>query len=319
MECLRRATSVTDEWIYSPTSDGNIRSRLTQRLVKHRTVPVVLKDLYEIIDAQPSALTVIKKLLDWIGRVDLASQRGAPRPAFKTLDGEPIFPQEEEKWWLTDFQQRKKPDDTAGDEDGPVSEAEEQEKEDTEDEDPTSEEDVEQYVDDAGGLPAGAPSWTYFEKQGADARCGMHALNNAVGRAWQTPEDMDYACDEYLRASQQEGSAERRDDHVASSGWYSSEVMACAVTSTSMRRVGHVEYVMTLEPLHVNPERLHSAVGAVVNVAGHHWVALRSVKGQVLRLDSKASTHQPLSGGEYKAFVNKHPSFVIELAECMSG
>ena len=203
-----------------------------------------------------------------------------------------------------------------------MSEAEEQDKEDTEDEDPTSEEDVEQDVDDAGGLPAGAPSWTktpiYFEKQGADARCGMHALNNAVGRAWQTPEDMDYACDEYLRASQQEGSAERREDHVASSGWYSSEVMALAVTSTSLRRVGRVEHVMTLEPLHVSPERLHDAAGAVVNVGGTHWVALRSVKGQVVRLDSQAGAPQPLNGGEYKSFVSKHPSFVIELADCMS-
>merc|ERR1712078_705374 len=80
----------------------------------------------------PRALAVIKRLLDWISRVDLASQQGLPRPAFKTVDGDPIFPPEEEQWWLTDFQQRKKPEDIAGDEDGPE----------TDDEDPTSEEDV---------------------------------------------------------------------------------------------------------------------------------------------------------------------------------
>ena len=90
VECLRRATSVTNEWVYSPIAEGDIRSRLTQRVVRERTVPVVLKDLYEIIDAQPRALVVIRKLLDWIGRVDLASQSGAPRPAFKTTAGEPI-------------------------------------------------------------------------------------------------------------------------------------------------------------------------------------------------------------------------------------
>ena len=129
---------------------------------------------------------------------------------------------------------------------------------------------------------------------------------------------MDYACAEYLRASQQEGSAERREDHVASSGWYSSEVMALAVTSTSLRHSGIVEYVMSLEPLHLKPERLHGAVGAVVNVDGRHWVALRSVKGQVLKIDSQAGAPRPLTSAEYKAFIFKHASFLIEHAKDMS-
>ena len=92
---------------------------MTQRLMKERTVPVVLKDLYEVIDAQPKALAVIKRLLNWISRVDLASQQGLPRPVFKTVGGDPIFPPEEEQWWLTDFQQRKKPEDIARYDDGP--------------------------------------------------------------------------------------------------------------------------------------------------------------------------------------------------------
>ena len=172
----------------------------------------VHKELWEIIRPQDEALSVIRRLLDWIGEVDLASQRGAPRPAFKASDGGDIFPPAEEQWWLTTFQRKKKPEELAGDEDGPVSEAENQEKEETEDEDPTSEEEA--APDGETPFQAGPAEWsgTYFETQGADARCGMHALNNAVGRAWQTPEDMDYACDEYLRASQQEGCAERRED-----------------------------------------------------------------------------------------------------------
>ena len=142
VESLRRATTVTNEWVYTPNVEGNIRSRLTQRVVKERTVAVVLKDLYEVIDAQPRALAVIKRLLDWTSRVDLASQQGLPRPAFKTVGGDPIFPPEEEQWWLTDFQQRKKPEETAGDEDGPATDAEGEDKSETDDEDPTSEEDV---------------------------------------------------------------------------------------------------------------------------------------------------------------------------------
>ena len=42
---------------------------------KETTVPVVLKNLDDMIDAQPRALVVIRKLLDFIGRVDLASKR----------------------------------------------------------------------------------------------------------------------------------------------------------------------------------------------------------------------------------------------------
>ena len=112
------------------------------RVIKETSVPIKLKELWEVIDAQPKALAVIKRLLDWISRVDLASQQGIPRPAFKTVEGDPIFPPEEEQWWLTDFQQRKKPEEVAGDEDGPPTEAEEEDKSETDDEDPTSEEDV---------------------------------------------------------------------------------------------------------------------------------------------------------------------------------
>ena len=147
VECLRRATTVTNEWVYSPTGSGSIRDRLQLRVMKETSVPIVLKPLAHIINAQPRALAVIKRLLDWISRVDLASQQGLPRPAFKTVDGHPIFPPEEEQWWLTVFQQRKKPEDIAGDEDGPPTDAEEEEKDDTDDEDPTNQEDVAEQGD----------------------------------------------------------------------------------------------------------------------------------------------------------------------------
>ena len=125
------------------------------RVIKETSVPVKHKELWEVIDAQPKALAVIKRLLDWISRVDLASQQGFPRPAFKTVEGDPIFPPEEEQWWLTDFQQRKKPEEIAGDEDGPPTEAEEADKSETDDEDPTSEEDVAEQ----GGVPQNDPTF----------------------------------------------------------------------------------------------------------------------------------------------------------------
>lgn len=55
-ECLRQATSVTNEWVYTPSVHGDIRSRITRRVQKETTVPVELKNLAEIIDAQPRAL-----------------------------------------------------------------------------------------------------------------------------------------------------------------------------------------------------------------------------------------------------------------------
>ena len=76
---------------------------------------------------------------------------------------------------------------------------------------------------------------------------------------------------------------------------------------------------MSLEPLHLKPERLHGAVGAVVNVGGSHWVALRSAKAQVLKLASQAGAPRPLTSVEYRAFISKHASFLIEHAKDMTA
>ena len=53
---------------------------------------------------------VLMKLLAWIDRVDLSSQRGEPRPPFEDDSGDFIFPpegHEDEKWWLTEMSLRK--------------------------------------------------------------------------------------------------------------------------------------------------------------------------------------------------------------------
>ena len=142
VECLRRCTAVTNEWIYT-AGCGPVRDRFSARMIKERTVPVAHKNLEEIINPQPEALRVYQNLLTWIEEVDLASQRQTSRPAFATHRGDPIFPGEDRKWWLTDVQKRNPEAIPPGDEDGPASEVEE-DKEDTEDEDPTSEEDENQ-------------------------------------------------------------------------------------------------------------------------------------------------------------------------------
>ena len=89
-ECLQRTTTVTNEWIYTP-GDGDLLDRFSQRVIAERSVPVRHRDLSEVINPQPQALIVIRKLFEWIGACDLASQRGEARPAFKALDGSACF------------------------------------------------------------------------------------------------------------------------------------------------------------------------------------------------------------------------------------
>ena len=90
---------------------------------------------------------VFQRVLDWIDRCDVATQTGAPKPEFQTTSGEPIFPESEEPWWLTDISRRLGQDakQQEADEDGPASddEGKDEEKEDEQkelsDDDPSSE------------------------------------------------------------------------------------------------------------------------------------------------------------------------------------
>ena len=86
---------------------------------------------------------------------------------------------------------------------------------------------VTQGLDNLVAAGSAVPYPGYFERQSL-ARCGMHALNNALGGPFHTAADMDLACTMYLRAACREGLIEVRSQHQTSTGWYSSEVMACA-------------------------------------------------------------------------------------------
>ena len=89
---------------------------------------------------------VFQRVLDWIDRCDVASQTGAPKPEFLTTSGEPIFPESEEPWWLTDISRRlgQEGKQQEADEDGPASDGEgkdeqEDEQKELSDDDPSSE------------------------------------------------------------------------------------------------------------------------------------------------------------------------------------
>ena len=78
---------------------------------KNRTVPMVHRSLDECLNPQPIASKVLLKLLQWIDRVDICSQKtGVSRPEFVADDGSQIFPPEgdpDERWWLTELSGRK--------------------------------------------------------------------------------------------------------------------------------------------------------------------------------------------------------------------
>ena len=85
---------------------------------------------------QVEASEVIKKLLEWISRVDEASRSNAARPPFADQDGGAIFP--EGPWWLTDVSrvEQEQKNAQADVEDGPPSELEEGQAAEVSDEDP---------------------------------------------------------------------------------------------------------------------------------------------------------------------------------------
>ena len=151
IECLRNACSVSKDFLYVPDQSLPILDRVQVRRKQEKLIKTSWRNLKEILNPQRSAQIVIYKLLGWIERVDRASQIGAPRPAFETLDHQPIFPEDEEdKWWLTDVQNRKEPAaQQPADEDGPPSsEGEHVSDEDkmVSDEDPMSEDECEHAV-----------------------------------------------------------------------------------------------------------------------------------------------------------------------------
>ena len=143
----------------------------------------------------------------------------------------------------------------------------------------------------------------------------MNALNNAVGEPLHDRVDMTRACGIYLREAHFEGSLELRATHEGPGGWYSSEVLAQAVTSTPLSKRGRVEHVMFLEPLRFNPHALQTSIGAVVNIRNVHWVALRWLADTVWLLDGMDPRLRPLSWQQYLFLIKEHKdAFRIEQA-----
>ena len=67
---------MTREWLYDREAP-RLRDRIKVKFNNEHALPVKLKALDEILNPQPEAQVVIHRLLDWMGRVDVATQTGA--------------------------------------------------------------------------------------------------------------------------------------------------------------------------------------------------------------------------------------------------
>ena len=76
---------------------------------------------------------------------------------------------------------------------------------------------------------------------------------------------------------------------------------------------------MSLQPLYVSPLEIHACVGAVVNKDNEHWVALKSVSGEVWCLDSLERPRK-MPKDEYAKFIEtRRAAYPIYLAEQMTA
>ena len=97
---FKTACSVTNEWVYDE-SIGRVKDRFKLKFNSERGIPLKNRTLAEVLCPQPAASVVIKRLLHWIDRVD--RRTCAAKPSFETEDGQSIFPESDEPWWLTDM------------------------------------------------------------------------------------------------------------------------------------------------------------------------------------------------------------------------
>ncbi|CAK0895135.1 unnamed protein product [Prorocentrum cordatum] len=170
--------------------------------------------------------------------------------------------------------------------------------------------------------PAACP--VYFERQ-REARCGLHALNNALGFDFLTVADMTAACTLRLGESAMEGNPEPRHLHESDGGWHSEAVLAVA------QRMKQNLFRLNLDnPLQATPAgdlphpgrarsasdglagllRLNAEAvsGAVINKDQSHWVALRVIDGDIWRLDSDAGA-SVLSVSDALEFLARTPFY----------
>ena len=114
-------------------------------------------------------------------------------------------------------------------------------------------------------------------------RCRIHALNNMLGFHLVSPQDMTEAAEAFLFENRKlENNIQ---DHLAPAGDYLIEVLNMVLRTKAMQEYRQLCWEMS-DRRAMMLRDLNNCVGAVVNLRGRHWVALRRVEDEFIYLDS---------------------------------
>ena len=142
-----------------------------------------------------------------------------------------------------------------------------------------------------------------------ELRCGIHALNNALGARHFQVSDLEQAVAAFLEENWELG-----DDanlHMGPGGDYSIEVLLMAVRTKAMQAFDRLCWEMS-DRRALRIEDLHECLGAIQNRNGRHWVALkRWGDSQFVYLDSLKDGPTLLSHTELEQSLQQHPTYPI--------
>ena len=147
----------------------------------------------------------------------------------------------------------------------------------------------------------------FFERQEA-LRCGLHALNNALGAHCIDAVDMPRAAKAFLDENFELG--DNMQDHLEPQGDYSIEIMSMVLRTKAMEAFGQLRWHMDIQRA-MTAEDLRGCIGAVVNLEGRHWVALRPLARRFLYLDSMEERPRELNDGELDSLLAAHPTYAL--------
>jgi len=129
----------------------------------------------------------------------------------------------------------------------------------------------------------------YHERQ-VLGRCGLHALNHAMGSAYFSAEDLEVSCQQYIDEMSFEGSPEIRSDHITNRGWYSEAVLMYAVRwKIAQESLGNSMALTLVVIQHYQAEMIYdkSCLGIIVNRDLSHWFTFKFHAGNIWLLDSQ--------------------------------
>ncbi|CAK0799480.1 unnamed protein product [Prorocentrum cordatum] len=142
----------------------------------------------------------------------------------------------------------------------------------------------------------------HFERQ-RGARCGLHAINNAVGYQLLNEGLLRQACALYLEQSAREGNIEHSDAHIDGDGNYSEALLSFAL------QWHHNLYELNLNNPFLEAEesmlRIYApdVVGALINENNVHWSAIRTQEGRLWRLDSSQPKPIPINWSQFRNLI----------------